>query len=97
MGTHIVFNGITAAGIINGLGHWWGYRNFDSADASTSTSAIARFMPEYARERRNRAADQRHFDIDTDQVSYEGTMAAAGGPAAGRTSCSSSTSARRRT
>ena len=27
---------ITAAGIINGLGHWWGYRNFESADASTN-------------------------------------------------------------
>ena len=27
---------VTAAGIINGLGHWWGYRNFDSPDASTN-------------------------------------------------------------
>ena len=27
-----------AAGVINGLGHWWGYRNFDSADASTNIS-----------------------------------------------------------
>lgn len=25
---------ITAAGIINGIGHYWGYRNFPSADAS---------------------------------------------------------------
>ncbi len=25
-----------AAGVINGLGHWWGYRNFDCADASTN-------------------------------------------------------------
>ena len=25
---------ITAAGIINGIGHWWGYRNFEAADAS---------------------------------------------------------------
>ena len=25
-----------AAGVINGIGHWWGYRNFDSADASTN-------------------------------------------------------------
>ncbi len=23
-----------AAGVINGLGHWWGYRNYESADAS---------------------------------------------------------------
>jgi stearoyl-CoA desaturase (delta-9 desaturase) len=25
---------VTAAGIINGVGHYWGYRNFDSPDAS---------------------------------------------------------------
>ncbi len=25
-----------AAGVINGLGHYWGYRNFDCADASTN-------------------------------------------------------------
>jgi stearoyl-CoA desaturase (Delta-9 desaturase) len=25
-----------AAGVINGLGHWWGYRNFETADASTN-------------------------------------------------------------
>jgi stearoyl-CoA desaturase (delta-9 desaturase) len=31
---------ITAAGIINGLGHWWGYRNFEAADASTNLSPI---------------------------------------------------------
>jgi stearoyl-CoA desaturase (delta-9 desaturase) len=29
---------VTAAGIINGIGHWWGYRNFESADASTNVS-----------------------------------------------------------
>ncbi len=28
----------TAAGVINGLGHWWGYRNFEVADASTNLS-----------------------------------------------------------
>jgi stearoyl-CoA desaturase (delta-9 desaturase) len=27
---------ITAAGIINGLGHWWGYRNYDCSDAATN-------------------------------------------------------------
>ncbi|ACT49582.1 DesA family fatty acid desaturase [Methylovorus glucosotrophus] len=27
---------LTAAGIINGLGHYWGYRNFAAADASTN-------------------------------------------------------------
>ncbi len=29
---------ITAAGIINGIGHWWGYRNFEAPDASTNVS-----------------------------------------------------------
>jgi stearoyl-CoA desaturase (delta-9 desaturase) len=27
---------VTAAGVINGLGHWWGYRNFEAPDASTN-------------------------------------------------------------
>ncbi len=27
---------VLAAGVINGLGHWWGYRNWDSPDASTN-------------------------------------------------------------
>ncbi|OUD16017.1 DesA family fatty acid desaturase [Thioflexithrix psekupsensis] len=25
-----------AAGVVNGLGHWWGYRNYECADASTN-------------------------------------------------------------
>jgi stearoyl-CoA desaturase (delta-9 desaturase) len=29
---------ITAAGIINGFGHYWGYRNFEASDASTNLS-----------------------------------------------------------
>jgi stearoyl-CoA desaturase (Delta-9 desaturase) len=29
---------VTAAGIINGLGHWWGYRSFDSPDNATNLS-----------------------------------------------------------
>jgi stearoyl-CoA desaturase (delta-9 desaturase) len=29
---------VTAAGIINGVGHWWGYRNFESPDTSTNIS-----------------------------------------------------------
>lgn len=29
---------ITAAGIINGLAHWWGYRSFEAPDASTNIS-----------------------------------------------------------
>jgi stearoyl-CoA desaturase (delta-9 desaturase) len=27
---------ITAAGVINGIGHYWGYRNFEAPDASTN-------------------------------------------------------------
>jgi len=27
---------VTAAGIINGVGHYWGYRNYEAADASTN-------------------------------------------------------------
>lgn len=30
-----------AAGVINGLGHWWGYRNFASADTSTNLTPWA--------------------------------------------------------
>ncbi|WP_028998880.1 DesA family fatty acid desaturase [Azohydromonas australica] len=29
---------INAAGIINGIGHYWGYRNFEAPDASTNVS-----------------------------------------------------------
>jgi len=35
--------------------------------------AIARFMPEHAAEARDRAAEQRHVQIDTHQVSFAGT------------------------
>ncbi|WP_420476626.1 DesA family fatty acid desaturase [Noviherbaspirillum sp. ST9] len=31
---------ITAAGIINGIGHFWGYRNYDCVDASTNIFPI---------------------------------------------------------
>ena len=31
---------VTAAGIINGIGHYWGYRNFEAADASTNISPV---------------------------------------------------------
>ena len=29
---------VSAAGIINGIGHYWGYRNFEAPDASTNVS-----------------------------------------------------------
>lgn len=31
---------VTAAGIINGIGHYWGYRNYDCVDASTNILPI---------------------------------------------------------
>ncbi len=31
---------IHAAGVINGIGHFWGYRNFDAPDASTNISPV---------------------------------------------------------
>lgn len=31
---------VSAAGIINGVGHYWGYRNYDCADASTNIFPI---------------------------------------------------------
>src|SRR3954451_7550293 len=35
--------------------------------------AIARYMPEFAAEQRDRAAEQRYFAIEHDQVSFAGT------------------------
>jgi stearoyl-CoA desaturase (delta-9 desaturase) len=35
---------VFAAGVINGLGHWWGYRNFESADASRNIIPIGIFI-----------------------------------------------------
>jgi stearoyl-CoA desaturase (delta-9 desaturase) len=29
-----------AAGVINGIGHWWGYRNFETADASRNITCL---------------------------------------------------------
>ena len=29
-----------AAGVINGVGHWWGYRNFETADMSTNVHPL---------------------------------------------------------
>jgi stearoyl-CoA desaturase (Delta-9 desaturase) len=33
-----------AAGVINGVGHWWGYRNFETPDASRNITPIALFI-----------------------------------------------------
>lgn len=35
---------VFAAGVINGLGHWYGYRNFESADASTNIIPFGMFI-----------------------------------------------------
>jgi stearoyl-CoA desaturase (delta-9 desaturase) len=43
---------VTAAGIINGIGHYWGYRNYDCADAATN------IIPAGPADRRRRAAQQ---------------------------------------
>ena len=32
---------VMAAGVINGLGHWWGYRNFETSDMSTNLTPWA--------------------------------------------------------
>jgi len=32
---------VLAAGVINGLGHYWGYRNFETTDAATNITPIA--------------------------------------------------------
>lgn len=35
---------VLAAGVVNGLGHWWGYRNFETSDASTNLTPWAFFI-----------------------------------------------------
>jgi len=35
-GVQMLWIPLHAAGVINGIGHWWGYRNYDSPDASTN-------------------------------------------------------------
>ncbi len=35
---------VFAAGVVNGLGHWWGYRNFETSDRSTNLTPWAFFI-----------------------------------------------------
>jgi stearoyl-CoA desaturase (delta-9 desaturase) len=35
-GVQMIWVPINAAGLVNGLGHWWGYRNNDTKDTSTN-------------------------------------------------------------
>lgn len=39
-GVQMLWIPLTAAGIINGLGHWWGYRNHDTKDRSRNIFPI---------------------------------------------------------
>lgn len=39
-GVQMVWIPFWAAGVINGIGHWWGYRNFETADASTNIGCM---------------------------------------------------------
>ena len=36
--------GFWAAGVINGVGHWWGYRTFATEDASTNITPVAAWI-----------------------------------------------------
>jgi stearoyl-CoA desaturase (delta-9 desaturase) len=39
-GVQMLWIPVTAAGIVNGLGHWWGYRNYDGPHAATNISPL---------------------------------------------------------
>jgi stearoyl-CoA desaturase (delta-9 desaturase) len=41
VGIQLISMPVFAAGIINGLGHWWGYRNFESDDSATNLTPLA--------------------------------------------------------
>ena len=41
LGIQLISMPVMAAGVINGLGHHWGYRNFESDDASTNLTPLA--------------------------------------------------------
>ena len=43
-GAQMVWIPFWAAGVINGLGHYWGYRNFNCADASTNIFPVGIFI-----------------------------------------------------
>ena len=43
-GVQMIWIPFWAAGVINGIGHWWGYRNFVTEDASTNITPIAAWI-----------------------------------------------------
>lgn len=40
----MMWSPMAAAGIVNGIGHYWGYRNFECKDASTNVSPLGIFL-----------------------------------------------------
>jgi hypothetical protein len=64
---------IEAAGFVDAQVASFAHQTGPAQTQRLVEEAIARFMPEYAAERRDRAADQRHVSIEHDQVSFAGT------------------------
>jgi hypothetical protein len=62
-----------AAGVVDAQLASFAHRTGPAQVQRLIDTAVARFMPEYAAEQRNRAADQRYFTIAHDQVSFAGT------------------------
>lgn len=40
MGVQMMWIPFWAAGVVNGIGHWWGYRNFETADKSANVMPL---------------------------------------------------------
>ena len=51
----------------------YAHRTGPAQTQRTVEEAIARFMPDYAAQRRDRAAEGRYFAVEHDQVSFAGT------------------------
>jgi hypothetical protein len=62
-----------AAGWVDAQLAPFAHRTGPAQTQRTVEEAIARFMPEFARERRKQAAEGRYFSIEHDQVSFAGT------------------------
>jgi hypothetical protein len=62
-----------AAGWVDAAVAPFAHRNGPAQTQRTVAEAIARFMPEHAAQQRDRAAEQRYFTIEHDQVSFAGT------------------------
>jgi hypothetical protein len=62
-----------AAGWVDGQVAPYAHKTGPAQTQRLVETAIARFMPDHAAELRERAAEQRYFTIDHDQVSFAGT------------------------